>query len=107
MMRTTGWWWRKLSDAIGVVVADDQQVVREGLVALLGLIDGVEVAGAAANGVEAVDLVARGNVDVVLMDLRMPVLNGTQTTARITADFPNVAVLVLTTYADDASIANA
>ncbi len=90
-----------------MVVADDQQVVREGLVALLGLIDGVAVAGAAANGVEAVDLVARGNVDVVLMDLRMPVLDGTQATARITADYPDVAVLVLTTYADDASIANA
>ncbi|MET9310676.1 response regulator transcription factor [Kribbella sp. NPDC003505] len=96
-----------MSDAIKVVVADDQQVVREGLVALLGLIDGVEVTGAAANGVEAVDLVAGGNVDVVLMDLRMPVLDGTQATARITADFPHVAVLVLTTYADDASIANA
>ncbi|MET9275930.1 response regulator transcription factor [Kribbella sp. NPDC003557] len=96
-----------MSDAIRVVVADDQQVVREGLVALLGLIDGIEVTGAAANGVEAVDLVARGNVDVVLMDLRMPVLDGTQATARITADFPDVAVLVLTTYADDASIANA
>ncbi|GAA1579075.1 MULTISPECIES: response regulator transcription factor [Kribbella] len=92
---------------IRVVVADDQQVVREGLVALLGLIDGVQVAGAAANGVEAVDLVARGNVDVVLMDLRMPVLDGIQATARITADHPGVAVLVLTTYADDASIANA
>jgi DNA-binding NarL/FixJ family response regulator len=96
-----------LSDAIRVVVADDQQVVREGLVALLGLIDGVEVAGAAANGAQAVDLVARGNVDVVLMDLRMPVLDGIQATARLTADFPDVAVLVLTTYADDASIANA
>ncbi|MFD7157741.1 response regulator [Kribbella sp. NPDC059898] len=92
---------------IRVVVADDQQVVREGLVALLGLIDGVEVAGAAANGVQAVELVAQGNVDVVLMDLRMPVLDGTQATARITADHPDVAVLVLTTYADDASIANA
>jgi DNA-binding NarL/FixJ family response regulator len=96
-----------MSDVIRVVVADDQQVVREGLVALLGLIDGVEVAGSAANGVEAVDLVAQGNVDVVLMDLRMPVLDGTLATARITADFPEVAVLVLTTYADDASIANA
>ncbi|NIK61033.1 response regulator [Kribbella shirazensis] len=96
-----------MGDAIRVVVADDQQVVREGLVALLGLIEGVEVAGAAANGVEAVELVARGNVDVVLMDLRMPVLDGIQATARITADHPGVAVLVLTTYADDASIANA
>ncbi|GAA1608000.1 response regulator transcription factor [Kribbella hippodromi] len=96
-----------MSDGIRVVVADDQQVVREGLVALLGLIDGVEVTGAAANGVEAVDLVARGNVDVVLMDLRMPVLDGTQATARIVNNHPEVAVLVLTTYADDASIANA
>ena len=96
-----------MGDVIRVVVADDQQVMREGLVALLGLIDGVEVAGAAANGVEAVDLVAQGNVDVVLMDLKMPVLDGTLATARITADFPEVAVLVLTTYADDTSIANA
>jgi DNA-binding NarL/FixJ family response regulator len=96
-----------MSEVIRVVVADDQQVMREGLVALLGLIDGVEVAGAAANGVEAVDLVAQGNVDVVLMDLKMPVLDGTLATARITADFPEVAVLVLTTYADDTSIANA
>ena len=80
-----------MSDALRVVVADDQQVVREGLVALLGLIDGVEVAGAAANGAEAVELVADGNVDVVLMDLRMPLLDGIEATARITADFPDVA----------------
>ncbi|WP_328998200.1 response regulator transcription factor [Kribbella sp. NBC_00709] len=96
-----------MNDAIRVVVADDQQVMREGLIALLGLIDGIEVVGAAANGAEAVDLVAQGNVDVVLMDLRMPVLDGTQATARITADHPDAAVLVLTTYADDASIGNA
>jgi DNA-binding NarL/FixJ family response regulator len=96
-----------VSDVVRVVVADDQQVVREGLVALLGLIDGVEVVGAAANGVEAVELVARGNVDVVLMDLKMPVLDGVAATARLAADHPDVAVLVLTTYADDASIANA
>lgn len=96
-----------MSDVIRVVVADDQQVVREGLVALLGLLDGIEVTGAAANGVEAVDLVAQGNVDVVLMDLKMPVLDGVQATARITTGFPDVAVLVLTTYADDDSIATA
>jgi DNA-binding NarL/FixJ family response regulator len=96
-----------MSDAVRVVVADDQQVVREGLVALLGLIEGVEVVGAAGNGVEAVELVAQGNVDVVLMDLRMPVLDGVQATARIAAQYPEVAVLVLTTYADDESIASA
>lgn len=96
-----------MTDGIRVIVADDQQVVREGLVALLELLDGIEVTGAAANGAEAVDLVAQGNVDVVLMDLRMPVLDGVDATARITAEFPAVAVLVLTTYADDASIATA
>ncbi|MEU0089024.1 response regulator transcription factor [Kribbella sp. NPDC006257] len=96
-----------MSELVRVVVADDQQVVREGLVALLGLIDGVEVVGAAGNGVEAVELVARGNVDVVLMDLRMPVLDGVQATARLTAQYPEVAVLVLTTYADDESITSA
>jgi DNA-binding NarL/FixJ family response regulator len=96
-----------MHDVIRVIVADDQQVVREGLVALLGLIDGVAVTGAAGNGAEAVDLVAQGNVDVVLMDLRMPVLDGVLATARITAGYPEVAVLVLTTYADDESIASA
>ncbi|TWD82856.1 LuxR family two component transcriptional regulator [Kribbella amoyensis] len=92
---------------IRVVVADDQQVVREGLVALLGLLPDVEVTGDAANGAEAVQLVAEGNVDVVLMDLRMPVLDGIQATARLTAEYPEVPVLVLTTYADDESIAKA
>ncbi|MDX6236267.1 MAG: hypothetical protein QOG10_1082 [Kribbellaceae bacterium] len=91
--------------AVRVVVADDQQIVREGLVALLELIDGVEVVGAASDGERALELVAEGNTDVVLMDLRMPVLDGVGATRRITADHPEVAVLVLTTYADDESIA--
>ncbi|GAA0589792.1 response regulator transcription factor [Kribbella sandramycini] len=96
-----------MSEPIRVIVADDQQVVREGLVALLGLLADVEVTGAAANGAETVELVAQGNVDIVLMDLRMPVLDGAGATARITAEYPAVAVLVLTTYADDTSIATA
>lgn len=90
---------------VRVVVADDQQIVREGLVALLKLMDGVQVVGAASDGAQAVKLVAEGNTDVVLMDLRMPVLDGVGATRRITADHPEVAVLVLTTYADDESIA--
>ncbi|GAA1508755.1 response regulator transcription factor [Kribbella lupini] len=96
-----------MSDVVRVVVADDQQVVREGLVALLGLIDGVEVVGAAAHGGEVVELVGNRDVDVVLMDLKMPVMDGVQATARLAAECPEVAVLVLTTYADDASIAQA
>ncbi|MFC0622650.1 response regulator [Kribbella deserti] len=96
-----------MTEAVRVVVADDQQIVREGLVALLGMIDGVEVVGAAGNGEDAVRLVAELGPDVVLMDLRMPGVNGIDATRRITADHPATAVLVLTTYADDESISAA
>jgi DNA-binding NarL/FixJ family response regulator len=92
---------------IRVVVADDQQVVREGLVALLGLFDDVDVVGEAGNGLEAVEAVDTHAADVVLMDLRMPRLDGVEATRRIRRDHPGTAVVVLTTYADDASIADA
>jgi DNA-binding NarL/FixJ family response regulator len=90
-----------------VVVADDQTVVREGLVTLLSTMAGVEVVGAAADGEEAVALVAQHAPDVVLMDLRMPRLGGIEATRRIRADHPSVQVVVLTTYADDESIVHA
>ncbi|SNY67707.1 response regulator transcription factor [Paractinoplanes atraurantiacus] len=90
-----------------VVVADDQQLVREGLTALLDLIAEVTVVGAAADGAQALALVAEHEPDVVLMDLRMPVLDGITATARIRDRHPAVAVVVLTTYADDDSIAGA
>jgi DNA-binding NarL/FixJ family response regulator len=92
---------------ITVVVADDQPVVREGLVVLLGLLDDVEVLGAAADGDEAVELVAAHAPDVVLMDLRMPRCDGVTATARIRAAHPSTRVVVLTTYADDADILGA
>lgn len=92
---------------IRVLVADDQQVMREGLVALLGLVDDVRIVGAAGDGQEAVRAVAELSPDVVLMDLRMPVLDGVEATRRIAAEHPGTAVLVLTTYSDDASIAGA
>jgi DNA-binding NarL/FixJ family response regulator len=92
---------------IRVVVADDQATVRDGLVTLLDLAEGVSVVGAAADGVEAVSLTASLRPDVVLMDLRMPRLDGTGATAQIMAAFPATAVLVLTTYADDESLAGA
>src|SRR5208282_2986216 len=87
-----------------VVVADDQRVVREGLVTSLSVIPGVKVVGAAADGEQAVALVARHRPQVVLMDLRMPRLDGVEATRRILADYPATAVVVLTTYADDDSI---
>lgn len=92
---------------IRVLVADDQAIVRDGLVTVLGLLPDVVVVGQAADGEEAVALVADLSPDVVLMDLRMPRLDGAAATARIVARHPTTAVLVLTTYADDASILSA
>jgi len=84
-----------------VVIADDQRVVREGLAMLIGLLDGIQVVAMAADGVEAVDQALLHRPDVVVMDLRMPNLDGAQATARIRAELPQTQVLVLTTYADD------
>jgi DNA-binding NarL/FixJ family response regulator len=89
---------------VRVVVADDQRVVREGLVISLSVLPGVEVVGAAADGEQAVALVSRHRPQVVLMDLRMPRVDGAEATRRILAAHPATAVVVLTTYADDDSI---
>ena len=90
-----------------VVVADDQSAVREGLVLLLGTLPGIAVAGEAADGDAAVDIVAKTRPQVVLMDLNMPGCDGVTATARITAEHPGTRVVVLTTYADDESILGA
>ena len=86
---------------IRVLIADDQPVVRDGLAMLLGLIDDVEVVATAADGVEAVERARAERPDIVLMDLRMPRLEGTEATRQILASLPETRVLVLTTYADD------
>src|SRR5215470_5069753 len=93
--------------AIRVLVADDQTLVREGLVTLLGLIPGIQVAGAAADGEEAVRLAQSVQPDVVLMDLRMPRLSGVEATRRLAQAGDVPRVVVLTTYADDESISAA
>ncbi|MGW3078339.1 response regulator [Kitasatospora sp. NPDC001132] len=90
--------------ATRVLVADDQTVVREGIVMLLGLLPGIEVVGAAGDGEEAVALVERHHPDVVLMDLRMPRCDGVEATRRIRVAHPETEVVVLTTYADDDSL---
>lgn len=92
---------------IRVLVADDHPIVRSGIVGLLGTAADVEVVGEASTGLEAVELALRLEPDLVLMDLRMPGLDGDAATARILAERPGIRVLVLTTYESDESILTA
>jgi DNA-binding NarL/FixJ family response regulator len=90
-----------------IVIADDQASVREGLVLLLGGLPGIDVVGAAADGEQALALVAEHRPDAILLDLHMPVLDGIGATRRLVAEHPGVAIVVLTTYVDDASVLEA
>jgi DNA-binding NarL/FixJ family response regulator len=92
---------------IRVLLADDQRVVREGLGTLLGLLDGIELVGTAADGEEALTLVAEHDPDIVLMDLRMPRLDGIEAIRRLAERGERPAAIALTTYADDASVLGA
>ncbi len=90
-----------------IVIADDQASVREGLVLLLDALPDISVVAAAADGQQALDAVAQHQPDAILLDLNMPVLDGIGATRRLTAEHPQVAIVVLTTYADDNSVLEA
>ena len=96
-----------MSDEIRVLIADDQALVREGLMTLLQVAEGIHPVAAATDGQEAVALTARHRPDVVLMDLRMPRLDGVEATRQIRAAQPDTEIVVLTTHADDESILGA
>jgi DNA-binding NarL/FixJ family response regulator len=96
-----------MSDPIRVLVADDQALVREGLMTLLQATPGIEPVADAADGAEVVRLAARHRPDVILMDLRMPNVDGVQATREIRAAQPEIEIVVLTTHADEASILDA
>jgi DNA-binding NarL/FixJ family response regulator len=89
---------------VKVLIADDQRVVREGLAIVVGGFPDTEVVGLAGDGAEALELMEAVAPDVVLMDLRMPNVDGVEATRAIRELHPDVAVVVLTTYADDDSI---
>jgi DNA-binding NarL/FixJ family response regulator len=90
--------------AIRLLLVDDQALFREGLRTLLSVRSELTIVGEAANGQEALDLASRLRPDVVLMDLRMPVLDGVAATRRLRQELPGTAVIVLTTFDDDENI---
>jgi NarL family two-component system response regulator LiaR len=93
--------------AIRLLICDDQAIVCEGLRAILESVRAIEVVGVANNGAEAIELTRTVQPDLVLMDLKMPQMNGVQATRAIREQFPEIRVLVLTTYDEDAWVLDA
>lgn len=89
------------SQPIRVILADDHPVVRRGLAAIVGVEDDIEVVGEAENGQEAINLTHSLKPDVVLMDLKMPVLDGVEAIKQIHTQAPEIQLVILTTFADD------
>lgn len=95
------------SEPVRVLVVDDQQLMRDGLASLLGIQEGIEVVGTAANGQEAVEQALRLKPDIVLMDVRMPVMDGIAAAAQVRCQLPCCQVLMLTTFDDEDYIVKA
>jgi len=92
------------TETIRVLVVEDHNVVRQGLVALLNVVDGLTVVGEAADGLEAIDQFRKHQPDITLMDLRLPRLSGVEAIQRIRLEAPQARVIVLTTYDGDEDI---
>jgi len=92
---------------VRVLVVDDQELIREGIASLLSIQDGIEVVGTAADGQEALDKIVPLSPEIVLMDVRMPVMDGVQATLQICKQFPACQVLMLTTFNDEEYIVQA
>ena len=93
--------------AVRVLIVDDQQLMRDGIASLLKLQDGLEIVGMAANGQEAVELATSQQPDVILMDVRMPILDGVAATEQIHRQMPACKILMLTTFNDETYVLEA
>lgn len=93
--------------AVRVLVVDDQQLMRDGLASLLSIQEGIEVIGVASNGQEAIEQALALRPDVILMDVRMPVMDGVAATAQVRRQSPDCQIIMLTTFDDDAYVIEA
>lgn len=89
-----------------IVIVDDQEIVRDGLRMILSLYEEINLVGEAANGQELMALLEARTPDVILMDIRMPVMNGIEATKAVKASYPDVKVIILTTFDEDEYIFN-
>jgi len=92
---------------IKVLIVDDQPIVREGIKGLLSISNEIEIVNDANNGQQAFDMILKEKPDVVLMDIRMPIMDGVQATKKIKETFDDVVVIILTTFEDDEYIIDA
>lgn len=86
---------------IKVLIVDDQALIREGLNMMLGLYDEIKIVHEANNGKEAIEILGEKDVDVILMDIRMPIMNGVEATKIIKEKYPHIKILILTTFNED------
>lgn len=92
---------------IRILIADDHNLIRAGIIALLRDVDGVEVVAEASDGREAIDLIDRNFLDVVLTDIAMPRMAGLELTARVVRDYPRVKVIILSMHSDEEYVCQA
>ncbi|SDE65916.1 DNA-binding response regulator, NarL/FixJ family, contains REC and HTH domains [Paenibacillus sp. UNCCL117] len=90
-----------------ILIADDQRLLRDGLETILSLEEDFEVVGVAENGLQALDMMAEHRPDIVLMDIKMPVMDGIEAMKRIKRDYPDTVVIMLTTFPEDKYIVEA
>jgi len=86
---------------INIIIVDDQEIVREGLKMVLSLHEGIEVIGEASNGKELMNILTQKTPDVILTDIRMPVMNGIEATKQVKEKYPDIKIIILTTFDDD------
>lgn len=96
-----------MTTPVRVLVADDQRLMRDGIASLLGLQEGIEIVGTAVNGQDALEQAHTLSPDVILMDIRMPVLDGVKATRQVCQQLPDCQVLMLTTFDDEEYIIEA